>query len=266
MEKAASHAGNFMFNREKQVEHLRGMMKRPPLIISPYDAELYGHWWFEGPDFINYFTRKVAFDQNVFKLTTPTEYLRDFPTQQIIEPSASSWGNKGYWEVWLEGSNSWIYPHLHVAAQRMTELARNFKNGDHLTQRGSQTGRPRTPARAVQRLGVHHEDGDDGALRRETDEGPHPAFHAPLRADQRPITSTNPGSPPSSGATIFSPTSTTTTTRKPSCSESINSQPSAARTASRICSNRAASRIFRPSVPVMKKTSAASSSSVTITA
>jgi len=135
MEKAASHAGNFMFNREKQVEHLHGVMKRPPLIISPYDAELYGHWWFEGPDFINYFTRKVAFDQNIFKLTTPTEYLREMPTQQIIEPSASSWGNKGYWEVWLEGSNAWIYPHLHVAAQRMTELARNYQHGDHVVQR-----------------------------------------------------------------------------------------------------------------------------------
>ncbi|MGD0650713.1 MAG: 1,4-alpha-glucan branching protein domain-containing protein [Verrucomicrobiia bacterium] len=135
MEKAASHAGNFVFNREKQIEHLFGVLKREPLIISPYDAELYGHWWFEGPEFLNFFMRKVAFDQNVFKLTTPTEYLRMFPTQQIIQPSASSWGNKGYWEVWLEGSNAWIYPHLHVAAERMTELARNYKHGDHLTQR-----------------------------------------------------------------------------------------------------------------------------------
>ena len=135
MEKAASHAGNFMFNREKQVEHLYGIMKREPLIISPYDAELYGHWWFEGPEFLNFFMRKVAFDQNAFKLTTPTEYLRKLPTQQIIQPSASSWGNKGYWEVWLEGSNAWIYPHLHVAAERMTELARKHKHGDGLTQR-----------------------------------------------------------------------------------------------------------------------------------
>jgi len=135
MEKAASHAGNFMFNREKQVEHLRGIMQREPLIISPYDAELYGHWWFEGPEFLNFFMRKVAFDQNVFKLTTPTEYLRMFPTQQIIQPSPSSWGNKGYWEVWLEGSNAWIYQHLHAAADRMTELARKYKHGDDLVQR-----------------------------------------------------------------------------------------------------------------------------------
>ena len=135
MEKAATHAGNFMFWREKQVEHLYGVMKREPLIISPYDAELYGHWWFEGPEFLNFFMRKVCFDQQVFKLTTPTEYLRMFPTQQIVQPSQSSWGNKGYWEVWLEGSNAWIYPYLHIAAERMTELARHYKHGDQLTQR-----------------------------------------------------------------------------------------------------------------------------------
>ena len=142
MEKAASHAGNFMFNREKQVEHLYGLMKREPLIISPYDAELYGHWWFEGPEFLNYFMRKVCFDQNVFKLTTPSEYLRNFSTQQIVQPSASSWGNKGYWEVWLEGSNAWIYPHLHAAADRMTELARHHKNRGPLFDRAlKQAGR-----------------------------------------------------------------------------------------------------------------------------
>jgi 1,4-alpha-glucan branching enzyme len=135
MEKAATHAGNFMHNRERQVEHLAGAMGRPPLILSPYDAELYGHWWFEGPEFLNYFMRKVCYDQHVFQLTTPSEYLRQFPTQQVITPSASSWGAKGDWEVWLEGSNSWIYPHLHIAAERMTELARHHKHSNGLIQR-----------------------------------------------------------------------------------------------------------------------------------
>lgn len=138
MEKAASHAGNFMFNREKQIQHLAGVMGRAPLIISPYDAELYGHWWFEGPEFLNYFMRKVAYDQQTFTLTTPSEYLHLVPTQQIVQPSASSWGSKGYWEVWLDNSNSWIYPHLHVAADRMTEMARQYANGNGLVQRALQ--------------------------------------------------------------------------------------------------------------------------------
>ena len=49
-EKAAEHAGNFMFNRQQQLEYLGGIMDRKPLVISPYDAELFGHWWYEGPD------------------------------------------------------------------------------------------------------------------------------------------------------------------------------------------------------------------------
>jgi 1,4-alpha-glucan branching enzyme len=135
MHKAAQHAGNFMFNREKQIEHLAGVMGRPPLILSPYDAELYGHWWFEGPEFLDYLMRKVWHDQQTFKLTTPSDYLRAFPTNQVITPSASSWGAKGYNEVWLEGSNAWIYPHLHIAAERMTELARRHKHGGDVVQR-----------------------------------------------------------------------------------------------------------------------------------
>jgi 1,4-alpha-glucan branching enzyme len=44
----------------------------------------------------------------------------------MIAPSASSWGHRGYWEVWLDQSNSWIYPHLHMAARRMTEVAQIY--------------------------------------------------------------------------------------------------------------------------------------------
>jgi 1,4-alpha-glucan branching enzyme len=124
MEKAASHAGNFLFNREKQVEHLAGIMEgRAPLIVSPYDAELFGHWWYEGPLFLNFLFRKLHFDQATVKPLTPWEYLQRFPEAQISTPSMSSWGYKGYSEVWLEGSNDWIYRHLHKAAERMIGLA-----------------------------------------------------------------------------------------------------------------------------------------------
>ncbi len=142
LERAATHAGNFMFNREKQIEHLAGVMQRPPIVLAPYDAELFGHWWYEGPDFLNYFIRKSCYDQRVFTLTTPAEYLERHPTQQVATPSESSWGHKGYWEVWLEGSNSWVYPHLHAAAQRMVELAQTCPSGDGLAGRAlRQAGR-----------------------------------------------------------------------------------------------------------------------------
>lgn len=128
LKKAAEQAGNFMFNREQQIKHLNGYMGRPPIVVSPYDAELYGHWWYEGPDFLNYLFRKIHFDQDVFAPITPYEYLQKFPKNQILTPAASSWGDKGYFEVWLNGTNDWIYRHLHKAAERMVEIANENKN------------------------------------------------------------------------------------------------------------------------------------------
>ena len=77
--------------------------------------------------FLNFFIRKAVYDQKVFELTTPSAYLEKHDTLQILSPSPSSWGNKGFWEVWLDESNSWIYPHLHAAARRVTECARAAK-------------------------------------------------------------------------------------------------------------------------------------------
>jgi len=113
-----------MASRAAQIANLRAHMNMPPIVVSPFDAELFGHWWFEGPEFIELFIRKAVHDQQEFRLTTPGEYLRQHDTLQLVAPSASSWGHKGYWEVWLDESNAWIYPHLHAAARRMTEMAR----------------------------------------------------------------------------------------------------------------------------------------------
>ena len=125
-EKAAMHAGNFMFNREKQIEHLTYHMDRKPMIIAPYDAELFGHWWFEGPMWIDFLARKIAYDQKTVKMATPGEYLEEYPVNQVALPSGSSWGWKGYSEQWLSGGTDWIYQHIHVAEERMAELAEKF--------------------------------------------------------------------------------------------------------------------------------------------
>jgi len=133
--KAAVHAGNFMLNRQMQVRHLRGVMGREPLVVSPYDAELFGHWWYEGPRFLYYLIKKLNHDQDELDLTTPNRYLDEDPILQVVEPSASTWGDKGYFEVWLNGSNDWIYKHVHEAEARMMEIARRFPDASGLTRR-----------------------------------------------------------------------------------------------------------------------------------
>jgi 1,4-alpha-glucan branching enzyme len=65
----------------------------------------------------------MHWDQENVKLITVPEYLDMFPKLQVAQPSMSSWGHKGYAEVWLEGSNDWVYRHLHEDAERMVELA-----------------------------------------------------------------------------------------------------------------------------------------------
>ena len=132
---ASQHAGHFLGARVEQMQRLAAIMDRPPLIVSPYDAELFGHWWYEGPEFLDAFVRKAVQDQQAFKLTTPWEYLHEQPTQQIAQPSPSSWGEEGYLRVWLNDTNEWIQPHLRVAEERMTELARKFLDPDPLTER-----------------------------------------------------------------------------------------------------------------------------------
>jgi 1,4-alpha-glucan branching enzyme len=132
---ASEHAKHFLDERIAQVQRLQGILDRPPLVLAPYDAELFGHWWYEGPEFLDYFARKLFFDQKVVAMITPADYLHQYPTNQVAAPGASSWGEEGYWRAWLNEKNEWIYPHLQVAQERMTELARKFSNATGLRAR-----------------------------------------------------------------------------------------------------------------------------------
>lgn len=134
-EKAALHAGDFVQNRGRQVRYLATHMDRQPIVVAPYDAELFGHWWFEGPLFLEYVARKVFYDQNLIALTTPSEYLNRYPVNQVVTPAMSSWGAMGDFRVWLNGTNDWIYPHLHKAGERMRELAERYPHAGGLLRR-----------------------------------------------------------------------------------------------------------------------------------
>ncbi|OGW81907.1 MAG: glycoside hydrolase [Omnitrophica bacterium RIFCSPLOWO2_12_FULL_44_17] len=135
LEKTASHAANFMFNREKQAEFLYDFIGRKPIIVSPYDAELYGHWWYEGPEFLNFLIRKTAFDQKTIRMACPSDYFREYPINQVSTPCMSSWGWKGYAETWLSGANDWIYRHLHKANLLMCELADRYHGQNGVVER-----------------------------------------------------------------------------------------------------------------------------------
>ncbi|MFY1828535.1 glycoside hydrolase family 57 protein [Myxococcus fulvus] len=125
--RAEVHAGNFLFNRQRQLEYLASRLGgRKPVVVAPYDAELFGHWWFEGPWFLESFIRQAARAQSNFDLVTPLDDLRDHPENQVATPPMSSWGAGGYAHMWLDDSNDWVYRHLNHCARKMVELARDF--------------------------------------------------------------------------------------------------------------------------------------------
>ncbi|HEY4282426.1 MAG TPA: 1,4-alpha-glucan branching protein domain-containing protein [Chthoniobacterales bacterium] len=132
---ADAHATHFLEARRRQIQTLL-THDFDPIVVIPFDAELFGHWWFEGPVFLDRFIRKVAGEPD-FRLTTPTEFLSSHPTQQTVQPATSTWGEEGHLRVWLDPSNIWLYPHLHGAARRMHEVA---------------SGQPAQPAKLTQRV------------------------------------------------------------------------------------------------------------------
>jgi 1,4-alpha-glucan branching enzyme len=123
-EVAETQALHFLEERRRQIREVT-TAGFDPIVVVPFDAELFGHWWFEGPRFLEFVIRRAANERD-FHLSTPSEYLATNPTQQIIEPAVSTWGENGYFEVWLNPSNAWIYPQLHIAARRLSEVARRY--------------------------------------------------------------------------------------------------------------------------------------------
>ncbi len=134
-QKAVAHAADFVATRSRQLEGLSQKMEnRPPIVSAPYDAELFGHWWFEGPDFLEAVLRRSAAEGSV-RLSTPPEFLRENPEQQISTPAMSSWGEQGYAGTWLNESNDWIYRDLFRCGEQMVALAVEFPTPTTLERR-----------------------------------------------------------------------------------------------------------------------------------
>src|SRR5215213_5700461 len=134
-ERAAANASHFVGERIKQARHLNESFKRPPLVTSPYDAELFGHWWYEGPQFIDFVFRKLHWDQQEVEAISPGDFLDSGMPIQTQQPSQSSWGEEGYFKVWLNERNAWMYPHQQAAEERMTVLANRIHHPGPLTER-----------------------------------------------------------------------------------------------------------------------------------
>jgi 1,4-alpha-glucan branching enzyme len=116
-QKARDHAENFVHNRAQEAAARAAGMPVPPILVAPYDAELFGHWWFEGPMFLEAIFRKVHDGSSGLEAITLAEYLRRHPLLVQATPSPSSWGAGGYGEVWVGQEAAWTWRHVHHATR-----------------------------------------------------------------------------------------------------------------------------------------------------
>jgi 1,4-alpha-glucan branching enzyme len=126
MSRAEAHAENFLTHRAAQVRRVSNGLAAPPVIVAPYDAELFGHWWFEGPYFLESLFRKLhklhlAGDDTVEAITL-RRYLERHPVMVRATPAASSWGSGGYGEVWIGPESSKVWRHVHHASRYIAWL------------------------------------------------------------------------------------------------------------------------------------------------
>ena len=135
MRKVQEHAENFLYHQSRRIQKIDPLMDRVPVITCPYSAELFGHWWFEGIAWLETVIRLADRQFGDLEMTTPERFLSQKPKLQEVQPVFSSWGNKGYAEVWLEGSNDWIYRHIHMAIERLQELILRFPDATGLKER-----------------------------------------------------------------------------------------------------------------------------------
>ncbi|MGH7612581.1 MAG: 1,4-alpha-glucan branching protein domain-containing protein, partial [Gemmatimonadales bacterium] len=111
---AAGHATHF-------VQLLHRIAHADPLgdvIVAPFDTELFGHWWFEGPDFLGEVFRNLASAWGV-RATTASRHLQERPPATALQLAAGSWGANGDYSMWLNDETAWTW-------QRLWPLERAF--------------------------------------------------------------------------------------------------------------------------------------------
>jgi 1,4-alpha-glucan branching enzyme len=100
----------------------------PPVLSSLFDAELFGHWWFEGPAWLEQVARLIAKEDYPIGLATASEYLdrqgsEGLPGAGYLEIREGSWGKNGGNEVWLNQQTAWTWSHIYPAEAKVRAIA-----------------------------------------------------------------------------------------------------------------------------------------------
>ncbi len=130
------HARAFLNSRSEQLSAAESLFGEKAHSLCSYNADLFGHWWYEGPQFLEALFREGAAREDL-RFMNPAEFLSktDTAALQVAMPEFSSWGANGFAEPWLDASNDWLYRHVLRSVSRMIELAERFPDDGGLKER-----------------------------------------------------------------------------------------------------------------------------------
>ncbi len=127
-ERVYENAGHFMWLVKETLRGCSRDFRRLPVVCAPFDAELFGHWWFEGVEWLGYVLRWMNQDPEIQMLTCH-EYLRRHPPTSAISLPEGSWGQGGGHWVWLNPETTWTWQRIYDAELDMQALVR--EQGDN---------------------------------------------------------------------------------------------------------------------------------------
>lgn len=100
---------------------------KSPILVAPYDAELFGHWWFEGPSWLEAVLRALAARGDI-RLTTLGDYLATAPPELAVNLPEGSWGEGGFHNIWLNEDTAWSWEIIYEAEEWLAAEARFASN------------------------------------------------------------------------------------------------------------------------------------------
>jgi 1,4-alpha-glucan branching enzyme len=103
------------------------------VICLAFDTELFGHWWFEGPEFLSNFIREMN-RSDILSLEFPSE-IQWNDSIHTVQCSAGSWGMNGTDETWKNESTRWLLDNMHDAEQRFENRVNSIDTNDQLEKR-----------------------------------------------------------------------------------------------------------------------------------
>jgi 1,4-alpha-glucan branching enzyme len=128
-DRVGEHARHFVGLVEELLEQYHSSTGRYGIISSNYDTELFGHWWFEGVEWLREVLRGLAKSSTV-DLTTASAFVDEHEPERVIALPESSWGAGGNHFTWLNVDTEWMWTPIHAAERRMEALVTAHPDAD----------------------------------------------------------------------------------------------------------------------------------------